>query len=174
MRLASLLSLLSQARTSSGHSEFVVIGSLSILGMEPTAEIPPGMSMSIDVDAYTRTDPERIFDLLAELGEDSPFHRAHGIYLDGVTPSLPTLPEGWEARMLKIQQDGLVVWFLEPHDAAVSKLARLQPNDLRWVQEGVLCGLVSAPLVRARFATTRFLDGEEEQRARQGLEQATG
>lgn len=35
-------------------------------------------------------------------------------------------------------------------------------------------GLVSAPLVRARFATTRFLDGEEEQRARQGLEQAAG
>lgn len=87
MRLASLLSLLSQARTSSGHAEFVVIGSLSILGMEPTAEIPPGMSMSIDVGAYTRADPERIFDLLPELGEDSPFHRAHGIYLDGVTPA---------------------------------------------------------------------------------------
>ena len=174
MRLASLLSLLAQAKASSGHSEFVVIGSLSILGMEPAAEIPPGMSMSIDVDAYTRADPGRIFDLLAELGEDSPFHRAHGIYLDGVTPSLPTLPDGWEARMLKIEQDGLVVWFLEPHDAAVSKLARGQPNDLRWVQEGTRSGLVSAPLVRARFASTRFLDSAEAQRARLGLEQATG
>jgi hypothetical protein len=174
MRLASLLSLLAQAKASSGHSEFVVIGSLSILGMEPAAEIPPGMSMSIDVDAYTRADPGRIFDLLAELGEDSPFHRAHGIYLDGVTPSLPTLPDGWEARMLKIEQDGLVVWFLEPHDAAVSKLARGQPNDLRWVQEGTRSGLVSAPLVRARFASTRFLDSEEAQRARLGLEQAAG
>ena len=174
MRLASLLSLLAQAKASSGHSEFVVIGSLSILGMEPAAEIPPGMSMSIDVDAYTRADPGRIFDLLAELGEDSPFHRAHGIYLDGVTPSLPTLPDGWEARMLKIEQDGLVVWFLEPHDAAVSKLARGQPNDLRWVQEGTRSGLVSAPLVRARFASTRVLDSAEAQRARQGLEQAAG
>ncbi len=171
MRLAALISLLSQAKASSGHSEFVVIGSLSILGLEPTSDIPSGMSMSIDVDAYTKNDPDRIFSLLPELGEGSPFHRTHGIYLDGVTPALPTLPDGWEARMLRHEHEGLVVWFLEPHDAAVSKLARLQPNDLRWVKEGVRGGLISAPLVRARFATTSFLDAEEEQRARRGLEQ---
>ena len=172
MKISSLLGLLSQARDLSGHTEFVVIGSLSILGMEPVVEIPPGMSMSIDVDAYTRADPQRIFDLLAQLGEDSPFHRAHGFYLDAVTPSLPTLPDGWEARMLKIDQNGLRVWFLEPHDAAVSKLARLQPNDLRWVQEGVRAGLISVPLVRARFAATQFLDSDEKQKAKLGLEQA--
>ncbi|HRK37435.1 MAG TPA: hypothetical protein PK347_03530 [Burkholderiaceae bacterium] len=170
MRLASLLQLLSEARSACGHAEYVVIGSLSILGMEDVADIPDGMSMSIDVDAYTRTDPGRIFDLRPTLGEDSPFHRNHGIYLDAVSPDLPTLPDGWESRMRKIERDGLIVWFLHPDDAAVSKLARLNENDVRWVRAGVAARLISPPMVRAHFAVTRFLDAEEESRARAGLE----
>lgn len=70
MKLKSLLQLLAAARTALGHTEYVVIGSLSILGMEDVAHIPQRMSMSIDVDAYTRKDPERIFDLT-----DSHHHR---------------------------------------------------------------------------------------------------
>jgi hypothetical protein len=171
MRLDSLLKLLAAARAAIGHSEYVVIGSLSILGMEAHAQIPPGMSMSIDVDAYTRNDPPRIFDLQDLLGENSPFHREHGIYLDGVSPDLPTLPDGWESRMRKVEQDGLVVWFLHPDDAAVSKLARLDENDVRWVREGVAARLINPPMVRAYFQATRFLDAEEERRARDGLEQ---
>lgn len=171
MRLSSLLHLLSEARAVSGHSEYVVIGSLSILGMEDVVEIPEGMSMSIDVDAYTRKDPGRIFDLQDALGENSPFHRDHGIYLDAVSPDLPTLPDGWEQRMRKIERDGLTVWFLHPDDAAVSKLARLDENDVRWVRAGVAARLISPPMVKAHFAATRFLDAEEEKRARTGLEQ---
>lgn len=171
MRLASLLHLLSQARAALGHSEFVVIGSLSILGLEDVTPIPQGMSTSIDVDAYTRHDPGRIFEVQSLLGEDSAFHRDNGIYLDAVSPDLPSLPEGWESRMLKVERDGLVVWFLHPDDAAVSKLARADPNDLRWVREGVASHLVSPPMVRAHFRTTRFFDAEEEQRARAALQQ---
>jgi hypothetical protein len=171
MKLSSLLHLLSEARAALGHTEYVVIGSLSILGMEDVADIPEGMSMSIDVDVYTRRDPGRIFDLQDALGENSPFHRDHGIYLDAVSPDLPTLPDGWELRMRKIERDGLVVWFLHPDDAAVSKLARLDENDIRWVREGVAARLISPPMVKAHFGTTRFLDKEEEKRAREGLEQ---
>ncbi len=171
MRLASLLQLLCEARAASGHNEYVVIGSLSILGMEDVADIPEGMSMSIDVDAYTRRDPARIFDLQNALGENSPFHKDHGIYLDAVSPHLPTLPDGWQSRMRKIERDGLIVWFLHPDDAAVSKLARLDENDVRWVRAGVAARLISPPMVKAHFAVTRFLDAEEESRAREGLEQ---
>ncbi len=170
MRLDSLLHLLSEARAVVGHTEYVVIGSLSILGMEDVAQIPDGMSMSIDVDAYTIEDPERIFDLQDLLGENSPYHRDHGIYLDAVSPDLPTLPDGWDSRMRRIERDGLVVWFLHPDDAAVSKLARLDENDVRWVREGVAAHLISPPMVRAHFKTTRFTDKGEEQRAREGLE----
>lgn len=169
MKLKSLLSLLEQARSVLGHTEYVVIGSLSILALEEFTQIPPEMSMSIDVDAYTRKDPDRIFDLMPLLGEDSAFHRDHGIFLDAVSPHVATLPEGWEARMLKVEHDGLLVWFLDPNDAAVSKLARLQENDVRWVLEGVRAGLVSVPMVRARFKTASFLDAAEAQRAQEGL-----
>jgi hypothetical protein len=41
---------------------------------------------------------------------------------------------------------------------------------MRWVRAGVRAGLISVPMVRARFATTRFLDADEEKRARQGLD----
>lgn len=51
MKLKSLLSLLEQARSVLGHTEYVVIGSLSILALEEFTQIPPEMSMSIDVDA---------------------------------------------------------------------------------------------------------------------------
>ena len=170
VRLRSLLHLLAAARAVVGHSEYVVIGSLSILGLEGVADIPEGMSMSIDVDAYTRRDPVRIFDLQGPLGENSVFHRDHGIYLDAVSPDLPTLPEGWESRMVKVEHDGLLVWFLHPDDAAVSKLARSDENDLRWVRAGIAARLISPPMVRAHFRTTRFFDAEEEKRARAGLE----
>jgi hypothetical protein len=166
-----LLNLLAQARLALGHTEFVVIGSLSILGLQDDAQIPDGMSMSIDVDAYTRRDPARIFDVLEQFGEDSPFHQTHGIYLDAVSPSLPTLPDGWESRMLKVEQKGLIVWFLHPDDAAVSKLARSDTNDLRWVREGVAARLISPAMVRAHFRNTRFLDQEEERTARASLDE---
>jgi len=171
MKLQSLLRLLSDARVAIGHTEYVVIGSLSILGMEDVAQIPVGMSMSIDVDAYTKKDPGRIFDLNDLLGENSPYHRDHGIYLDAVSPDLPTLPDGWESRMIKVERDGLVVWFLHPDDAAVSKLARLDENDVRWVREGIAARLISPPMVKAHFRHTRFFDAAEENRAREGLEQ---
>ncbi len=171
MRLDSLFKLLAAARAAVGHTEYVVIGSLSILGMEEHAQIPQGMSMSIDVDAYTRSDPPRIFDLQDLLGENSPFHRENGFYLDSVSPDLPTLPDGWEARLRKVERDGLVLWFLHPDDAAVSKLARLDENDVRWVREGVAAHLISPPMVRAHFEVTRFMDADEEKRAKDGLEQ---
>ena len=162
--------LLSEARATLGHTEYVVIGSLSILALEEVTAIPEGMSMSIDVDAYTRLDPTRIFDAQARLGENSPFHLTHGYYLDAVSPDLPTLPDGWASRMLKVERDGLVVWFLHPDDAAVSKLARSDENDLRWLRAGVAARLISPPMVKAHFRATRFFDKDEEQRAREGLE----
>jgi hypothetical protein len=162
----ALFKMLKEGKRLSGHTEFVVIGSLSVLGLHGVQDrIPPEMTMSIDVDVYTRADPGRIFDLLPALGEGSAFHRAHGIYLDAVSPKLPTLPQGWEARLIRIQREGVTAWFLDPHDAAVSKLARAEPRDVRWVLAGVQSGLISAPIVNTRMRDTQFFDNEEKARA---------
>lgn len=170
MNLEALFSLLQAARDLCGHREYVLVGSLSVLGMAEVAGIPADMTMSIDADCFTPADPARIFELQAALGEGSPYHREHGIYLDPVSPRLPTLPEGWEQRLIRLERGGVVAAFLDPNDAAVSKLARAEPRDLRWVRAGLKAEIVSMPAVRLRMKSTAFLDAEEKQRAQEALE----
>lgn len=81
------------------------------------------MSMSIDIDCYTKTDPGRILDLRQALGEGSAFHQAHGFFLDPVSPGLPTLPrviarlpstrflDDEEAARVQRQVDEDTIWF---------------------------------------------------------------
>jgi len=92
MDLSNLEILFEEARKLTGHTEFVVVGSLSVLGIVQGRRVPPQMLMSIDVDCFTRQEPERIFELQRALGEGSAFEAAHGYYLDPVSPNLPTLP----------------------------------------------------------------------------------
>ena len=184
MNIATLWTLLEAARAACGHHEYVVVGSLSILGMEQVAAVPPGMTMSIDVNCYTLADPPRIFELTALLGEGSAFHAQHGIYLDPVSPKLPTLPDGWEKRLIRVgyehrqaipkgehrsaqarglPKERLAAHFLEPHDAAISKLARGEPRDVRWVRAGMRAGMLSLPVLALRMKSTHFLDAAEQQ-----------
>jgi hypothetical protein len=165
VNLEALFNLLQAARGLCGHHEYVIVGSLSVLGLAQVTAIPPDMTMSIDADCFTRTDPPRVFDLQAQLGEGSDYHRSHGIYLDPVSPKLPTLPDGWEQRLIRLERDGLVASFLDPNDAAVSKLARAEPRDLRWVRAGLKMGIVSLPLARLRMRSTVFLDALEKKTA---------
>jgi hypothetical protein len=173
MNLDALFDLLRAAQKLCGHREFVVVGSLSVLGLAEVAAIPADMTVSIDADCYTKSDPARIFDLQDALGEGSAYHREHGIYLDPVSPKLPTLPDGWEQRLIRLLQQDLVASFLEPNDAAVSKLARGEPRDIRWVRAGIKAGIVSLPVVRLRMRNTAFLDTEEEKTALRSLESLT-
>ena len=166
MNIDALFALLTEARKLCGHKDYVVIGSLSVLGMSDVAAIPADMTLSIDADCYTQADPGRALDLQAALGEGSPWHVAHGIYLDPVNPHLPTLPDGWQARLIRLERQGVVAHFLEPHDAAVSKLARGEPRDQRWVLAGARANLLALPTVALRMQSTNFLDDAEQSAAR--------
>lgn len=170
MKADALFRLLHAAHTACGHREYVVIGSLSVLGLAEVADIPGDMTMSIDADCYTPADPGRVLDLQAALGEGSAYHRAHGIYLDPVSPRLATLPAGWEQRLIGVTRDGVTARFLEPHDAAVSKLARAEPRDLRWVRAGLAAGLLSPAMLRLRMRSTTFFDAAEEATAQAALD----
>jgi len=170
MNLDSLFSMLEAARLLCGHREYVIVGSLSALGMAEVAGVPDDMTLSIDVDCFTPADPGRVFDLKGELGEGSAWHREHGTYLDPVSPRLPTLPDGWEQRLIRLERGKVIAAFLEPNDAAVSKLARGEPRDLRWVIAGIRAEIVSVPAVRLRMRSTAFLDAEERDRAQSALD----
>lgn len=163
MNAQALMRLLLAAQALCGHRDYVVIGSLSVLGMAQVEAIPRDMTLSIDADCYTLADPPRIFDLCAELGEGSPYHRQHGVYLDPVSPHLPTLPHAWEQRLILLEQPPVIAHCLEPNDAAISKLARGQPRDLRWVRAGLQASLVTMPTLRLRAQQTTFLDPPEQQ-----------
>jgi hypothetical protein len=166
MELADLARLLEEARRLTGHAEFVVIGSLSALGVVESGQVPPRMLLSIDVDCFTRQDPGRIFDLNPTLGQGSPFEAAHGYYLDPVSPNLPTLPENWEHRLIRQPLgESLTVFFLDPNDAAVSKYARADPRDREWLRAGLEAGLLSPAIIESRMRETVFLDDEERRRA---------
>lgn len=167
MDLSHLEELFAEARRLTGHTEFVVIGSLSILGVAQRAsEIPERMLMSIDVDCYTREDPGRIFELGEKLGEGSSFEEEHGYYLDPVSPQLPTLPAQWTYRLIKVElEGGITLHFLDPNDAAVSKYARCDARDRQWIRAGLGAGLLSAPIIQSRFRETVFFDEAERERA---------
>lgn len=166
MDLSQLEILFEEARKLSGHSEFVVVGSLCVLGVVQRGRVPSRMLMSIDVDCYTRQDPARVFELQQALGEGSPFEAAHGYYLDPISPNLPTLPAQWEYRLIRVPlKTGLMIYFLDPNDAAVSKYARGEARDREWLQAGLAAGLLSAPIIESRLRDTTFLDEEERERA---------
>jgi len=165
-----LFKLFEEARRLIGHRDYVIVGSLSILGSQDEDGLPLEMSMSNDIDSFAKSDPGRLEDVQAMLGEGSDFHRANGYFLDPVSPKLPSLPDGWESRMTRIERDGLCLWFLDPADAAISKYARSAPNDRRWIRAGILAGLVPLEAVRSRIAATTFLDAEEEERVRRQVD----
>ena len=114
MNLQTLLTLLKEASVLSGHREFVVIGSLSILALESCFPVPEDMAMSNDIDCYTRNDPGRIFDVVPMLGENSPRHVESGHFIDAVSPALASLPEGWAPRMNRIESEGLIAGSWSP------------------------------------------------------------
>lgn len=66
-------------------------------------------------------------------------------------------------------EPGLAAWFLEPHDAAVSKYARMEPRDREWLRAGLRAGILSLSILEARFGRTAFLDPAESARARSAL-----
>ena len=161
MTLADVELLLLEAARLSNHRNFVIAGSLSVLGAAISP--PDDMLMSRDVDLYTRLDPGRVFvEIGAEIAEGSRFHATHGFYADPISPKILSLPDGWESRMISLTlAKGIVASFIDPNDVAIAKLARSEDNDIRWVRSGVKVGIISIDVVKARLGDTHnILKGE--------------
>ena len=158
MNREQLHALLSEARQQVQHAEFVIVGSLAILGA--VAEPPRTMVMSIDVDTYLKNDPKRTGELVQALGQGSAFEDEHGYYLDPVSPNLPSFPEGWQDRLVQIDFGDVKAFFVEANDVAVSKYMRGEDRDLRWLLAGLKAGLIDLDVIERRVGSAPALDGE--------------
>lgn len=158
MNRLQLHHLLRKAAELTGHKEFVIVGSLSILGA--VSEPPDAMVVSIDVDTYLKADPGRTGDLVQALGQGSAFEDEFGYYLDPVSPNLPSFPEGWQDRLILIEFPGVKAYFVEPNDVAVSKYMRGEERDLRWLRAGLKAKLLDIDVIERRVGTAPALEGE--------------
>jgi len=162
--------LLDEIHKAHGVDRFVVMGSLSVLGLAPSRKIPEGMFVSNELDGYPELDPDGRLEIAKRFGQGSAFELEHGYYFDPLSPSLPTLPHGWQDRLLEVRlPSGVQVKFLEPNDAAVSKYARGEQKDRQWIREGLAASILSAATIEYRFQSTPFLDQAEHERAKSAL-----
>lgn len=125
-----------------------------MLGSIP--EPPASLVESMEADMYPMNEPA-LADLIdGAIGEGSPFHDRFGYYAQGVGPETATLPEGWDARLVKVQNintDLKVGFCLELHDLALSKLAAGREKDWPFVEELIAHEFVDVKVLLARLGS---------------------
>jgi hypothetical protein len=153
MKRADLEHILRASKGTTGETEFIVIGSQSVLGRFPDA--PRLLRQSMELDIYPKFRPELAPEIEGSLGRYSQFDTTFGYHADGVGPETATLPAGWEARLVRVENDntgGAVGWCLDPHDLAYAKLAARREKDIAFVAALIRHKLVRPSKVEAFIA----------------------
>jgi hypothetical protein len=167
MRRQDLEHVIRAAGAISGEREVVIVGSAALLGAVP--DPPEELARSRDVDLYPLHRPD-LADLIdGSIGEQSPFEERFGYYAQGVSPRTATLPSGWGARLVRVQNENThpgVGYCLEPHDLAASKLAAGREKDHDFVRAMLRHGIVRAPVLAARIEALPVAPADRERIAR--------
>ncbi len=157
MKRHELEHLIRAAADIADDDEIVVIGSQAILGQFP--EAPEALLASNEADMYPRNHAERADLIDGSIGELSPFHDTYGYYAQGVGERTATLPAGWQARLVRIQNAntrGAVGLCLEVHDLAISKLVAWRDKDRRFIEALVSHSMVDEGTLRERLRRTEL------------------
>ena len=153
MQRKDLEHLIRAAAAITDQYEIVIIGSQSILGAVPNP--PTFLLQSMEADMYPLHRPD-LADLIdGAIGELSPFEERFGYYAQGVGPETAILPAGWEARLVKIQNqntDLKIGYCLDPHDLAASKLAAGRDKDWPYVATMIRHKLITDNTIKERLA----------------------
>ena len=156
MTRAQLEHAIRAAGAISGDRELYVVGSQAILGACPNAH--PDLCHSMEVDIAPKNRPEMESVIEGSIGELSPFHQTFGFCVDGVEIGGITLPEGWNERLVRVDNpntNGFCGLCLAPEDLAVSKLAAGRPKDLDYVRVLLREGHVAADRLMAGVESLR-------------------
>ncbi|MES1244897.1 MAG: DUF6036 family nucleotidyltransferase [Acidobacteriota bacterium] len=146
--------LLRAAAVIASDDEIVVIGSQAILGQFPDA--PESMRISNEADLFPRNHPERADIIEGSIGELSPFHETFGYYAQAVTEETARLPQGWQDRLVAIQNEntrGARGLCLEVHDLLASKAVAGREKDFDFLREAAKHRLADRELLLRRLET---------------------
>lgn len=141
---------LDQCSALTGDREFVVVGSISILGAKPSA--PRGLTISADIDLFPRFGESGEKNELIDknFGQGSLFELENNFYIEGVGSwTMMTSPPGWEERMTPIvSPSGATGWCLDPFDLAYNKMEVGREKDLQYVGEMMRAGITPGVSLR--------------------------
>ena len=138
-----------------GDDEIIVIGSQSVLGQFPEASARLLASMELDV--YPRNKPALADVVDGAIGEGSLFHAQFGYYAQGVGPNTAVLPDDWQNRLVKIDNEntnGVTGLCLEVNDLAISKYVASRPKDLEFIMELARHNLIDRNTLNQRLTKT--------------------
>lgn len=158
MKRLELAHILRAACEIAGDAHILVIGSQSILGTYSEDELPARATASMEADIAFLDDAPRLKADAVEgaIGELSMFHRANGVYAEGVhIETAAYLPAGWRDRLngwSLVSSRPATPRFLDPHDLAIAKLGANRDKDLEFVDALLRAGMLDLPTLRARCA----------------------
>jgi len=158
VRREDLEHLIRAAGAVSGSRRIVVIGSQAVLGQFPY-NAPPRTTLSMEADLLPIDAPETAELLTGTLGELSPFHNSFGYFGDGVSLRTATLPDGWQDRLIPIDNpntNGYVGLCLEIHDLMISKYCAGREKDREFCAAIAQAGLADHATLVGRLAATRL------------------
>src|SRR5260370_5286602 len=144
MNFEELEHIVRAARELTGETEFIAIGSQSLL--VSFHDLPRELRRSPELDITAKSNPQ-VADLIdGNLREITPFHQTFHVYAHGIGPESATLSPGWESRLRKAAtpaMNGAVVYGLSPEDLAYAKLAAGRQKDIDFVRGMIRYSIVS-------------------------------
>ncbi len=151
LSLDDLKLALAECATLSGEVDFVVVGSLAILGGHPFAPAVLRVSQDIDLFLLKGATLESNRSIYEHFGPDSEFADLHDFYIEPVGDwTVATSLPGWRERLVRVDAPGGAVgWCLSPLDIAYNKAEAGREKDIAYLAELFRCGIVRPSDIKA-------------------------
>jgi hypothetical protein len=163
MNRTALEHVIRAASEISGDTEIVVLGGQAVHASNVSL---PRAYLSREADLYPRNFPEKSEDIEGAMGELSDCHKAYEYYADGCSPNTATLPDGWQDRLVILQNDntgGATAYCLSVPDVVLAKYAANREKDIEFNQALIRHGSVSKKVL-LQLAKTLPLSDEARDR----------
>jgi len=148
-----------------GLTEVIIVGSQAILGTFTEDELPSYATRSLEIDILPMADDNGEIARLADViegvaGEFSSFAQLHGFSIDGVDLETSALPNGWQERLVKVQnlntaapsgEPQFIGLCLDREDLCVAKICAFREKDQNFVGALITAQLVDPVLIAARL-----------------------